>query len=58
MLLILIFYHSSSYVINLAATDSLLTIEIELVDTCDRWSGEFSLQCKYFSVYRINGFND
>ena len=37
-------YRSTTYVLTVFATDSLLRIDIELVDTCDRWCGEFTSQ--------------
>lgn len=36
----------NSYIINLLCNDVLMTLEVEDEDTCERWSGEFTAQCK------------
>ncbi len=36
----------TSYIINLIANEVLLVLEIEDEDTGERWSGEFTAQCR------------
>ncbi len=40
-------FKGAQYIVVLTVAGQVMTVEVESVDTNDRWSGDFSVQCKF-----------